>query len=262
MLRTVRAVRYVAPLREGGSAPPLVEADDEGMYVVKLRGAGQGGKVLIAELVAGEIARAAGLAVPELVYVHVDAAFGQAEPDPELALPLEASEGLNLGLDYLPGSVTFDPVAGPAPDETTASRIVLFDALVMNVDRTPRNANLLSWHDALWLIDHGAALYFQHGWGPADRLEGSHDPFTEVKDHVLLRWAGGLADAAAHMTATITDAVIERTVAAIPASWLDEWDGFAGEEDHRAAYVAWLRARVAAIPAIFEEAERARRLRV
>lgn len=258
MLRTVHAVRYVAPFREGGSVPALVEADDDGLYVVKLRGAGQGAKALIAELIAGELARAAGLAVPEIALVELDPAFGAAERDPEIALPLEASAGLNLGLDYLPGSITFDPVVGPAPDATTASRVVLFDAFVTNVDRTPRNPNLLAWHDRLWLIDHGASLYFHHGWGPADRLEGSDDPFTDVKRHVLLRWASALGDAAAHLTSALTEAVFERVALSIPATWLEPRDGFADATAHRDAYLAWLRARVVALPIFLQEAERAR----
>ena len=174
MLRVVRAARYVLPFREGGSVPALVEGDDSGMYVVKLRGAGQGVKALIAELVSGELARAAGLAVPEIVLVDLDEGIAASEPDPELAEPLEKSVGLNVGLDYLPGSITFDPVADNGPDAATASRIVLFDAFVANVDRTPRNTNpALVARSPAWLIDHpGASLYFHHGWGPDDRLEG------------------------------------------------------------------------------------------
>jgi hypothetical protein len=258
MLRTVDAVRYVTPFREGGSVPALVEADDDGLYVVKLRGAGQGAKALIAELVAGELARAAGLAVPELVLVELDAAFGRAEPDPELCLPLEQSAGLNLGLDYLPGSITFDPVAGPSPAGALASRIVLVDAFVANVDRTARNPNLLMWHRRLWLIDHGAALYFHHAWRADDPLEGSRDPFVESHDHVLLRWADALGDAAAHLAATFTPALFARIVAAIPESWEEGRDGFADASALRAAYLAWLTARVDALPVIIEEAERAR----
>jgi hypothetical protein len=261
MLRRVRASRYVLPLREGGSVPALVEGDDLGMYVVKLRGAGQGAKALIAELVAGELARAAGLVVPEIVLVELDRAIADSEPDPELADPLEASVGTNLGLDYLPGSVTFDPAADPAPDAVTASRVVLFDAFVANVDRTPRNPNLLSWHDRIWLIDHGASLYFHHGWGPADPLEGSQDPFPEVRDHVLLRFASSLDDAADHLRAALADDVLARAVDAIPAGWLEK-QGWDDPEDHRAAYARWLRARTGAIPLILEEAKRARAPRV
>ena len=258
MLRSVHAVRYVLPFREGGSVPALVEADDLGLYVVKLRGAAQGPKALVAELVAGELARAAGLAVPEIVLVELDRELAASEPDPEICVPLEASAGLNLGLDYLPGSITFDPAVKPPPDAATASRGVLFDAFVTNVDRTPRNPNILYWHARLWLIDHGASLYFHHGWGPADPLEGSRDPFALVRHHVLLPWAAALGEAAAHLRATLTDEAIERVVRHIPASWLDGDHGFPDEAAHRAAYVAWLRARAQALPIFLEEAERAR----
>lgn len=249
-VRRVKAARYVLPLRQGGSVPALVEGDDFGMYVVKLRGAGQGAKALVAELIAGELARAADLLVPELVIVDVDRALSESEPDPEISAPLEASAGENLGLDYLPGSITFDPLAKLRPDATVASRTVLFDAFVLNVDRTPRNANLLQWHRRIWLIDHGAALYFHHGWTPATRLDGATDPFLEVKSHVLLPWAHALDEAAEHLRKIFDDALFERVVAAIPESWL--------EPDERAAYVAWLRARAEALPALVEEAKRAR----
>jgi hypothetical protein len=262
MLRTVRAERYVLPFREGGSVPALLEGDDLGLYVVKLRGAGQGAKALIAELVSGELARAAGLTVPEIVFVDLDAALAESEPDPEICLPLEASAGLNLGLDYLPGSITFDPVAGPAPDTQTASRLVLFDAFVANVDRTPRNPNLLSWHSRLWLIDHGASLYFHHGWRAANVLDGSRDPFAEVRQHVLLPWASGLGEAASHLGATLTGEAIESVVRQIPASWLAIDSDFQDEDAHRDAYAAWLRDRTAALPALLEEARRAHALLV
>ena len=262
MLRSVDAVRYVLPLREGGSVPALVEADDLGLYVVKLRGAGQGEKALVAELIAGELARALDLPVPEIVLVEVDAALAESEPDPEISDPLEASAGLNLGLDYLPGSITFDSVAGPSPDAMTASLIVLFDAFVMNVDRTPRNPNLLTWHRRLWLIDHGASLYFHHGWGPADRLDGSRDPFAEVKSHVLLPWASRLDDAAAKLRDTMTAGLFEEVAGLLPASWLAEDTGFPSDDAHRAAYVAWLKARAEALPVFLKEAELGRSLRV
>lgn len=257
MLRTVSAVRYVLPFREGGSVPALVEADDDGLYVVKLRGAGQGPKALVAEVLAGELGRAAGLAVPELVMVELDPAFGAAEPDPEVAEVLEKSVGQNVGLDYLPGSVTFDPAAGPPPDAATASLLVLFDSFVTNVDRTPRNPNLLVWHDRIWLIDHGASLYFHHGWGPSDRLEGSRDPFALVRHHVLFPWARALPEAAARLGAALTPEVIARVVEALPATLLGDDEGFADAAAHRAAYAAWLRARTEALPIIVEEAERA-----
>jgi hypothetical protein len=257
MLRTVRASRYVLPFREGGSVPALVEGDDLGMYVVKLRGAGQGAKALVAELIAGELARAVGLSVPEIVLVELDRAIADSEPDPELAAPLEASVGVNVGLDYLPGSITFDPVADPTPDAATASLLVLFDAFVMNVDRTPRNPNLLSWHGRTWLIDHGASLYFHHGWSPRDPLEGSLDPCPEIARHVLLRWASSLDQAGRHLTAAVGDDVFERVVHALPESWLTAHSTFENAEAERDAYLGWLRARRSAMPIFFEEAARA-----
>ena len=262
MLRSVRAVRYVLPFRQGGSVPALVEADDLGLYVVKLRGASQGPKVLVAELLAGEIARAAGLLLPEIVLVDLERELAASELDPEIFAPLEASAGLNLGLDFLPGSITFDPVAGPSPDAVTASRIVLFDSFVTNVDRTARNTNLLCWHARLWLIDHGASLYFHHGWRPTDPLEGSDDPFAEVRSHVLLPWATELEEATAHLGAVVTSELIDHLVAQIPTSWLESDHAFASVEEHRASYVTWLRARVAALPLLLKEAERARALLV
>ena len=258
MLRTVRAARYVMPFREGGSVPALVEGDDLGLYVMKLRGAAQGEKALVAELIAGELARAAGLPVPELVFVVLDAALASAEPDPELAAPLEASSGLNLALDYLPGSITFDPLTRTAIDADAASKLVLFDALVLNVDRTPRNPNLLTWHGRVWLIDHGASLYIHHGWDPTRPLDGSDDVFAEVASHVLLRRATTL-DAAANAIATALGAdVIERVVALVPDEWLDPHDGFADVATHRRAYVDFLMARVRHLPELVKEAERAR----
>ncbi|HZF51401.1 MAG TPA: HipA family kinase [Polyangiaceae bacterium] len=258
MVRTITAVRYVTPLREGGSMPAIVEADDDGLYVVKFRGAGQGPKALIAELLAGELARVAGLRVPEIVLVEFDPAFGREELDPEISDLLEASAGLNLALDYLPGSITFDPVAGPVPDAGYASRVVLFDSFVTNVDRTPRNPNLLSWHDALWLIDHGASFYFHHGWGPADRLVESRDPFAYVEKHVLLPWASALAGAAAELRGAWSPSVFDDLAGSIPSAWLAADAGFSDDADHRAAYGAWLRARLEALPLFLEEAERAR----
>lgn len=251
--------------------PALVEADDLGLYVVKLKGAAQGAKALIAELVAGEIARGIGLPVPELVLVDIDPALAESEPDPELSFPLEASAGLNLGLDYLPGSITFHPVAGPIPDADTASRIVLFDAFVANVDRTARNPNLLGWHRKLWLIDHGAALYFHHGWKSGKETDGADDPFAEVASHVLLRWAKALPEAASHLAGALTDALLQRIAAQIPEPWLavdgdfgslSGRSGGASLDAHRAAYLAWLQARRAALPLLLQEAERAHALRV
>lgn len=188
-LRTVQVTRYVTPLREGGSLPAIVEADDEFLYVLKFRGAGQGVKALIAELIAGEIARALGLRVPEIVFAQLDAAFGRTEPDEEIQDLLRASVGLNLGLHYLAGASTFDPLVTPV-DAKLASQIVWLDGLVTNVDRTARNTNMLVWHKELWLIDHGASLYFHHAG--QDWEEQSRRPFTQIKDHVLLPQASEL----------------------------------------------------------------------
>lgn len=199
-IRTVCATRYVTPLREGGSLPAIVEADDDGLYVLKFRGAGQGPKALIAELVAGEIGRALGLPVPEIVFIDLDPELARTEPDPEIQELIRASGGLNLALDYLPGSVTFDPLSD-RPDPGLASRIVWFDGFVTNLDRTPRNANLLMWHRSLRLIDHGASLYFQHQWG--DPAEMAVKPFALIKDHVLLPFASALDEADATLPALL-----------------------------------------------------------
>src|SRR6266540_5063187 len=200
-LRTVIATRYVTPLREGGSLPAIVEADDDGMYVLKFRGAGQGPKALIAELVAGEVARASGLPVPEIVFVELAPALARTEPDPEIQHLIRASAGLNLALDYLPGAVTFDPVA-EKPDAELASSVVWFDAYVTNVDRTPRNTNLLLWHRRLWLIDHGAALYFHHAW--RDHRAAARALFPRIKEHVLLSLASALPEADAELASRLT----------------------------------------------------------
>lgn len=259
-MRSVRAVRYVKPFKQGGSVPALVEADDDGLYVTKLRGASQGEKSLIAELIAGELARAAGLSVPEIVLVDLDPAIAQMEPDPEICFPLEKSVGVNLGLDFLPASVTFDPLSGPQPDALFASRLVLFDAFVTNVDRTARNTNLLVWHRAPWLIDHGAALYFHYSWRPGDPLEGTQDPFSEVRDHVLLSRTSerALTEAEAHLRAVFTDSLIETVVSLVPDSWLAVDRAFDSVSQHRDAYRQWLSARRGALPLLRETAEAAR----
>src|SRR3954471_8050539 len=190
-LRTVSATRYITPLREGGSLPAIVEADDSGMYVLKFRGAGQGPKVLVAEIIVGELARAIGLPMPEIVLIGLDADLARAEPDAEIQQLIRASAGLNLAFDYLPGSITFDPLVDQ-PDPLLASSIVWLDAYTSNVDRTARNANMLMWHRRLWLIDHGAALYFHHGWSAGS--DTSTAAFPAIRDHVLLRFAGVLAE--------------------------------------------------------------------
>ncbi|SEM73053.1 hypothetical protein SAMN05444354_12214 [Stigmatella aurantiaca] len=257
MMRTVTATRYVTPLREGGSLPAIVEAEDAGLYVLKFRGAGQGPKALIAELIAGELARAAGLRVPELVFIQLDPVLGRAEPDGEIRDLIKASAGLNLGMDYLPGSITFDPLAGPAPGAAEASGIVCFDAYVTNVDRTPKNPNLLVWHQTLRLIDHGAALYFHHSW--EGHLERARSAFAPIKDHVLLPWASELRAAEAHLRERLTPEVLEQVVGLIPDGWLEEAEaGFSSKAEHRAAYVAFLKERLASSAVFIQEAERAR----
>lgn len=256
MLRTVTATRYVTPLREGGSLPAIVEADDDGLYVVKFRGAGQGLRALIAELVAGELARAAGLQVPELVLVDIDPALGRSEPDDEIRDLLAASAGCNLALDYLPGSITFDPLVGPFPDRAIASAVVAFDAFITNVDRTPKNPNLLCWHHGLWLIDHGAALYFHHAWD--GYLQRSRTPFVPIRDHVLLPWADAIPQAWDAVRERLVPEVITRVVAAIPEEWLGGDVPFPNTAAHREAYATYLLERLNAAPAFIEEAARAR----
>jgi hypothetical protein len=215
-VRTVLATRYVTPLREGGSLPAIVEADDLGLYVLKFRGAGQGPLALVSELVAGELGRILGLRVPEIVFVEVDAALGRNEPDPEIRDLLQASVGLNLALDYLPGSVMFDPAAGDAASPEVASSAVWFDAFVTNVDRTPQNPNLLYWHKTLHFIDHGAALYFHHNWPTAD----PRARFAPIRDHVLLPWATGIAEADARLRPMLDRDVITEVMSAAPDAWL------------------------------------------
>src|SRR3954465_6604052 len=215
--KTVKATRYVTPLREGGSLPAIVEADDDGLYVLKFRGAGQGPKALIAELLAGELARALALPVPELVFVELGAELARTEPDPEIQDLIRASAGLNLALDYLPGSITFDPAAD-AVEAGLASSVVWFDAFTTNVDRTARNTNMLTWHKRLWLIDHGAALYFHHAGG--DYRPRAHDVFARIADHVLLPWASEIAVADATLPARVDINVLRDIVALIPDAWL------------------------------------------
>lgn len=253
-------------MREGGSLPAIIEADDDGLYVLKFRGAGQGPKALIAELLAGELARAAGLPVPEIVLVELDIELARTEPDPEIQDLIRASEGLNLALDYLPGSVMFDPVA-EKPDTDLASAIVWFDAYVTNIDRTARNTNMLMWHRRLWLIDHGAALYFHHSW--TNYRERSGDPFTMIKDHVLLPLASSLTETDTRMTARITPAVIEAVVELIPDFWLAGDFSFTEANrgtDHavnqRGAYSEYLVNRLAQSHLFLEEALRARSVHV
>lgn len=255
MIRTVTATRYVLPLREGGSLPAIVEADDLGIYVAKFRGAGQGVRALVAELVAGEIGRALGLSVPEIVFIEFDAALGRNEPDAEIRQLLKASAGLNLALDYLPGSTTFDPAARDSVSPAEASLAVWFDAFTQNVDRTPRNANLLVWHRRLYLIDHGAALYFHHNW---ETMPGKiESPFPEVAQHILLPWASQIENAASEAHARLTPEVFARIMEQVPAEWLEADANEPPAEQKRAVYADFFNRRLATSRIFEEEAMRA-----
>lgn len=246
-LRSVAATRYVTPLREGGSMPGLVEADDDGLYVVKFRGAGQGLRALVAEVVAGELARRVGLLVPELVTVQIDPTLGAAEPDPEIQELITASAGSNLGVDFLPGALAYTPGGGWQPEPELAADIVWLDALTTNVDRTPRNPNLLLWHGRLWLIDHGAALYLQHGGlAPAEHAER---PFPLIAQHVLLGQASSIVKVHERLAQRAMTA-IELILDLVPEEWLG------GERAE--TYVEYLTLRLHS-GAFAEEAERARR---
>ena len=219
VIRTVRAIRYATPLREGGSLPAVIEADDADEYVVKFRGAGQGPGALIAEVVAGSIGRLLGLAVPEIVLVDLAPDFGRAEPDPEIRELLGRSPGMNAGLRFLPHALPFRPGVSDPPDAATAAAVVWLDALVTNIDRTPRNPNLLTWQGGLWLIDHGAALYVQHTWREPDAH--ARRPFPQASDHVLLPYAGSLVDADAALAPLLDDAALEEILAMVPDDWLN-----------------------------------------
>ena len=255
-MQTLVATRYVTPLREGGSLPAVVEAADGRLYVAKFRGAGQGPRALVAEWLAGELARACGFDVPALVRLELDEAFGRNEPDPEVRDLLRASTGANLGMAFLPGAIAYDPIAPPDVARSLASAIVWFDAFTLNVDRTARNPNLLLAAGRLWLIDHGAALYFHHAW--ANAAASAASPFAAVRDHVLLPRAADLAAAGAALRAKLAAAPLDAILAALPDAWL-AGDGAPGDPDAtRAAYRRWLGDRLAAAAVFEEEAERAR----
>ena len=247
-LERIAATRYVTPLREGGSLPALVEADDDGLYVLKFRGAGQGRKALVAEVVAGELARTLGLLVPRLALVELDPVLGRAEPDPEIQDLLVASAGLNLGVDFLPSALPYSPAVGAPPAAGLAAAVVWFDALVTNIDRTAQNPNLLLWHDRLWPIDHGAALYFHH----AAERDPTHarSPFSAIREHVLLPFAGSIRAADERLAPQVTESVLEDVTAATPDEWL--------EGDDRRTYVDYLLERLESPRLFVEEAERAR----
>jgi len=261
-LRRLFATRYVTALREGGSVPAVVEADDGALYVVKFRAAAQGGRVLAAEMIVGELARAAGLRLPELALIEVDAALGRSEPHQEIQELLIASAGTNLAMAYLAGAVGYDVAARRPIDGATASAIVALDLFATNVDRTARNPNLLWWRGDLWLIDHGASLFWQHGWdgaqASAELAASAARPFARAGEHVLLSFADGLPAAGAALAAALDNDTIDRAVAAVPDAWLEG----PGGEKLRAAYGVWLRARRAALPHIIDEANRVRSARV
>ncbi len=254
-IRTVTATRYVTALREGGSLPGLVEADDDGLYVVKFHGAGQGPRVLVAELVAGELARALGLPVPEIVLVELDPALAPAEPDGEIQDLLQRSPGLNLGLDFLPGALSFRPMT--ELDPALAANIVWFDGLITNPDRTVRNVNLLVWHHKLWMIDHGAALYIHFTW--REPALHARRPFPKIVDHVLLPYASSIAEADARLAPRVRRELLEGILAAVPDAWLADGAGsMTSPDDHRRAYVEYLLGRLESPRPFVEDADRAR----
>ena len=252
-MRTVRAIRYLTPLREGGSVPAVVEADDDGTYVAKFRGAAQGPRALVAEIIAGEIGRLLGLPVPQLALIEIDALFARSEPDVEIQELLRKSAGLNLALDYLPGALNWEPALAPPPDRDLAAAVVWFDAFVTNVDRTPRNPNMLRWHRQLYLIDHGAALYFHHDW--RDHLARARSPFAMIRNHALLPLAGDLRAADAALAPRITEAALRDIVAHVPDDWLE---GESTPEQTRRGYVEHLLSRLAPPRLFIEEAARAK----
>ncbi|MGZ3924483.1 MAG: HipA family kinase [Flavisolibacter sp.] len=253
-IRTVNVTRYVTPLREGGSLPAIVEADDGFLYVLKFRGAGQGVKALIAELIGGEIARSLGLKVPEIVFANVDAAFGRTEPDEEIQDLLKFSEGLNLALHYLSGAINFDPVVNKV-DPLMASQIVWLDALLMNVDRTVRNTNLLMWRKELWIIDHGASLYFHHSW--TNWEEHSIKPFIQIKDHVLLKWASELEKVDEAFRSLLTNEKVVSVVRLVPENWLVSQSAPEATEN-RKVYEQFLLNRISHSHIFVKEAQNAR----
>lgn len=261
-MRTIHATEYVTPLREGGSLPAIVEGDDDGTYVVKFRGAGQGTRALIAELISGELARAIGLPVPEIVFATLDPRMAKTEPDPEIQDLLRKSEGLNLAIDYLPGSITFDPIVSrPIEGKSRlASSIVWFDAFVTNVDRTAKNTNLLVWHRELYMIDHGATLIFHHSWD--DYLDRARGTYKQAPEHVLLRWATELREADAELAPKLTRDVIDGVLALIPDEWLGDEPRFASIGEHRNGYRDYLLARLDSRGEWVEDAARAHASRV
>jgi hypothetical protein len=256
VLRHVTATRYVTPLREGGSLPAIVEADDDGLYVAKFRGAGHGVKALVAEVVAGEIGRALGLLVPEIVVIDFDPRLAASEPDSEIRDLLQRSSGLNVALDFLPGSLGFDPAAGFSPPPELCAAVVWFDSFITNVDRDARNTNLLVWHGRLWLIDHGSALYIHHAW--KDVAAHARKPLALIKTNVLLPLAGSILQADAILAEKLTPELFGSILEMVPDEWLVPEEGLLNPGAHRAAYLDYLTRRLAAHRSIAEEVERVR----
>jgi hypothetical protein len=252
-LRTVRATKYVTPFREGGSLPGLVEADDDGLHVVKFHGAAQGPKALVAEVIAGELGRALGLPVPEIVVIDVDPSLGGLDGDPWVGELLERSPGLNAGIDFLPGSLTFNPRADGRPDPDFAANVVWFDALVTNTDRSPRNPNILAWHRRLFLIDHGASLFIHHTW--FDPAEHARRPLSTIGDHVLLPYASALEAAHARLAPLVTEPLLRSIVQLVPDPWLLPHPIVGDAAAQRDAYVAYLLARVGTPAALVDAIE-------
>lgn len=253
-LRTVNVTRYITPLREGGSLPALAEADDDFKYVLKFRGAGHGVKALIAEYLGGQIARFLGLPIPELVFATLDEAFGRTEGDEEIQDLLKFSQGLNLGLHYLSGAITYDSANNC--DALLASKIVWLDAFITNVDRTFKNTNLLIWKKELWLIDHGASFYFHHSW---DNWETTaKTPFALIKDHVLLPKATQLQEAHDEFTSKLNDAILKEIISQIPEGWLNWEDREISPEAIKEIYFQFLSNRLANATLFLKQAQDAR----
>lgn len=256
-LRTVNVTRYITPLREGGSLPALAEADDGFKYVVKFRGSGHGTKMLVSELIGGAVAQTLGFRVPEMVFINLDEAFGRTEGDEEIQDLLQGSRGLNMGLHFLSGALTFDPVV-TSVDAVTASQIVWMDALLTNVDRTVKNTNMLMWHKELWLIDHGASLYFHHSWVNWEKYALS--PFTQIKDHVLLPYATELDEVDQKFKEILTTDKIIEIVQLLPDDWLHWGGNEETPEDIRQIYIGFLTERLKHSEIFIKEAQHAREI--
>lgn len=254
-IRTVNVVQYIKPLREGGSLPAIVKADDDFLYVLKFRGAGQGKKALIAEFIGGELARAVGLKIPELVFMNLDDSFSKTEPDEEIQDLLKFSVGLNLGLHFLSSAITFDPLVTTV-DAKTASKVVLLDSIISNIDRTVKNTNLLHWNNELWIIDNGASFYFHHNWTTWENHLTRTFPL--VKSHVLLDQATQLGEVAKEFPLLLTKEKITEIIQAIPEDWLQHESDTMTPNEMRASYIQYIHAKLAMIDSLVKEAEDAR----